>query len=137
GVDRAELLAKLGRGDTRYQVLAATVDDDVEKAITAALDEDPIPGVALEPTYVRDYPAGDIARALVGRTYDHGLVDEEGRQGRYGLELQLDDQLTGTPGLVRYEQDSRGNTIAGTPEKVDPAQPGHDVHLTIDASLQY
>jgi cell division protein FtsI (penicillin-binding protein 3) len=137
GVPKAALLAKLGRGDTRYQVLAPTIGDDEEEAITAALAEDPIPGIALEPTYVRDYPAGDIARALVGRTYEQGKVDDEGRQGRYGLELELDDRLTGTPGLVRYEQDSQGNTIAGTPEKVDPAQPGQDVHLTIDASLQY
>lgn len=134
---RDEVLVRLARGDTRYQVLAPTVDDDVETAVAEAIEAGDLPAIALEATYAREYPSGDVARALVGRTYDHGRVDEEGHQGRYGLELTLDDQLTGVPGRVRFEQDTAGNTIAGTPERTEPAVPGHDVHLTVDASLQY
>ena len=137
GVDRAELLVKLSRGDTRYQVLAPTVGDDAEQAVDAAITAGDLPGIALEPTYVREYPSGDVARSLVGRTYERGLVGDDGRQGQYGLERTLDDQLTGTPGLISYEQDAQGGTIAGTPSQTEPAVPGHDVRLTIDASLQY
>ncbi|MBX3313629.1 MAG: penicillin-binding protein 2 [Actinobacteria bacterium] len=137
GVAHDDLLARLSRGDTHYQVLAPTVDGDTEAAVTKAIEAGDLPSIALEPTYDREYPSGDVARSLVGRTYDHGRVDEEGRQGRYGLELTLDDQLTGTPGLVRFEQDVDGNPIAGTPERTEAAVPGNDVHLTVDASLQY
>ncbi|MCB0977081.1 MAG: penicillin-binding protein 2 [Acidimicrobiales bacterium] len=137
GSDQATLLAKLGRGDTHYQLLAPAVADSVERKVRALISEGSLPGIAFEPTYVREYPAGDIAPALVGRTYNFGQQDPSGRQGRYGLERSLDDRLRGVDGRISYEQDRAGGKIADTPQRVTPAKPGDDVYLTIDASLQY
>lgn len=137
GVDEPALLEKLGRGDSRYQILARNVAEDVERRVETLMSEGALPGIAFEPTYVREYPAEEIAPALVGRTYRYGQKDPSGRQGRFGLERSLDARLQGEDGMIRFEQDRAGGKIADTPQQVTPPSPGEDVYLTIDASLQY
>jgi cell division protein FtsI (penicillin-binding protein 3) len=132
-IDEATLIEKLSAGPSRYQVLAATVTPDVAGAV-GGLD---LAGITLEDHFVRQNPSGDLARAVVGRTHADGLVDAEGRQGLTGVEAAFEEELRGTPGERWYERDPDGNTIAGTPERTQPARPGTDLHLTLDQSLQY
>ena len=136
-VDAATLQAKLSKPDTHYQLLAPTVTDEVRAQVAEVLEQDGIEGVTFEEQYVREYPSDSLARGIVGKTYDRGLVDEDGRQGQLGIELAYEKQLTGIPGKRFFERDTGGNTIADTPESVDPAQPGTDLYLTLDQSLQY
>lgn len=133
----AELALKLAKSDTRYQLLAPTVTDEVKAAVRSALDEHDIVGVTFEDQYVREYPSADLARGIVGKTFVNGTTDEDGRQGNYGIERAFEDQLTGTPGKLYFERDVNGRTIADTPEKLEPSRPGTDIYLTIDQSLQY
>ncbi|MCL7971186.1 MAG: penicillin-binding transpeptidase domain-containing protein [marine benthic group bacterium] len=87
------------------------------------------PGVEFESMVTRVYPEGDLARSVLG------ALDTEGR-GRSGLEGVLDSILTGTPGRLTGRRDAHGE-LYPIPESPDhPAEPGHDVYLTIDADLQ-
>lgn len=133
GVDEAALVEKLSVADSRYQLLAPMVAPEVAEAVSAA----GLVGVTFEDRFVRRNPSGDLARNVVGTTYADGLVDDEGRQGLTGIEAAYDDALRGRPGRLTYERDPHGNTIAGTPAHLEPAEPGTDLHLTLDQTLQY
>lgn len=77
----------------------------------------------------RYYPAGDVLAHVVGFTD----VDERGREG---MELALDQVLSGQPGSRRVIQDPRGRVIDDLAGIVEPRQ-GREVALSIDLDLQY
>jgi cell division protein FtsI (penicillin-binding protein 3) len=144
----ADLEADLS-GDGNYALLAPAVEPEVAARIERLRDAEDersrtdgqavrtLEGVVLKDRFVRFYPAGDLATAVVGRTVAGGGVDEAGREGVSGIEAQFDAALTGEPGRLQYEHDPSGRTIAGGTQTIDPARPGTDVYLTIDQSLQY
>jgi cell division protein FtsI (penicillin-binding protein 3) len=127
-VPRYELV-DLMSADGRFSVLARTVDDDVADEVT----ELNLAGIGMFQEYERVNPSDDLGRSIVGG------VTEDGADGTSGLERQLDEQLTGTPGQVVYEKSKAdgGGTITGTRRRIEPARPGADVSLTIDQVLQY
>lgn len=87
-------------------------------------------GLVIEPTIVRSYPFGEMARLSVGRV---GMTAEDSRVvGRSGLECALDTLLYGVPGVKRRRIGTRGTYMA-----VDtPAIDGYDVTTTIDITIQ-
>ncbi len=88
-----------------------------------------IPGVALQYEYKRFYPAAEVTAQLVGFTdiEDHGLE---------GIELAYDKALTGRPGTRRVMQDRLGRVVKVLGVEKE-AEPGADIHLTLDLNLQY
>jgi cell division protein FtsI (penicillin-binding protein 3) len=120
-----EVASKLAT-DTHFVYLARQVEDDVAERVEQ-LD---IPGVLIFDESARLLPAGDMARSLIGS------VDLD-NVGVAGLELRYDDQLAGDPGEYMVERDLEGRTIPGGRHLIDPAEPGDDIVLTIDRSLQY
>ncbi|MEU0452808.1 penicillin-binding protein 2 [Streptomyces sp. NPDC006129] len=87
-------------------------------------------GVFSVATSKRVYPGGDLAAGILG------WVNGEGKPGG-GIELQLNKQLAGKDGKIRYAQ-SGGRlvpTAGGATET--PAVPGSDVELTIDRDIQW
>src|SRR5204863_2672851 len=78
----------------------------------------------------RFYPAGDLAKGLLGG------VDTDGK-GTAGLEEQMDATLTGTPGELIRERDQQGRSIPSGRRQLVPATPGNDLVLTIDKTLQF
>lgn len=137
GLPVDEVARKLEHRGTRYALLLETAPTKTVKAVKAAIEEHHLDGISFEDRYVRRTPSGDLARSLVGSTYADGEVDDEGRQGKTGLEKAYDHRLEGVPGKVSFERARWGSTIAGTPERVHPAKPGTDLYLTLDQSLQY
>lgn len=125
---RAELVDAL-EGDGRFVVLQRTLPDDVADAVEA-LD---LAGIGLYEEYLRVRPSDDVARSIVGG------VTADGLDGTSGLEMQLDELLTGTPGELVFERSKAdgGGTITGTRRQTEAARPGADVGLTLDLSLQY
>ena len=77
---------------------------------------------------VRSYPNSDVAAHVIGN------VNSDGR-GVSGVELRLDKDLGGKPGLLRLERDGKEDSYSA--EIVKTAVPGKDVGLTIDRELQY
>jgi len=87
-------------------------------------------GVHLEGNYARHYPAGPLARGVIG-----SLRADSGR-GASGLELALDSLLTGQPGQAVVLKDFRGRRYASPSRLVEDPVAGQDVVLTLDAELQ-
>lgn len=92
-------------------------------------------GVKLLRLYLRNYPGGVMARALIG-----GLESDDAKKvvlhGRYGLERSLDSLLTGVPGEAGYLRDRRGVLYESPDRLVREPVPGQDILLTLDTELQ-
>jgi cell division protein FtsI (penicillin-binding protein 3) len=84
--------------------------------------------------YVRSYPAGTVAGNLVG--YQFETEEKKGVKQYTGLEQVLDPQLAGKAGKKETEIGGYGQPIPGGKVTEDPARPGCNVTLTLDAALQ-
>lgn len=112
--------------NSRYVVLAQRVSEQDESKITALK----LPGVGLQAQDYRTYPEGQLAAQVLG------FVDNSGT-GRYGIEQQLNRQLTGTPGMLKAITDVNGVPLAASKDniRINP-KPGDNIVLTIDLALQ-
>ncbi len=111
GVDQASLVKKLrpANKNLRYVVLANRQTPqvwkqikDLKSALTTKSSTDPttvnvLAGVLAVPTTKRVYPNGDLAAGILG------WVNADGKGGG-GVEQQLNKDLTGKDGKVRYAQ---------------------------------
>ena len=88
-----------------------------------------VPGVYLEDSYKRYYPAAEVAAHLVGFTD----IDDAGQEG---MELTYDEHLRGMPGAKQVVKDLLGNTISDF-KHVRSAEPGGNLQLSIDLRVQY
>ncbi len=88
-----------------------------------------IPGVFSQREFRRFYPQGEALAHVLGFTN----IDDRGQEG---LELAFDEWLRGTPGSKRVVRDGQGRIIENV-DLIRPAQPGHDLTLTIDRRIQY
>lgn len=141
GQDQAGLAKKLRTPNTRYVLLARrqtpqvwTQIKDLKAALAKKAQTDKstvnvLAGVLSQTSTQRVYPGGDLAAALLG------WVDAEGKGGG-GIERQLDKQLSGKPGKIRYTQ-SGGREVPTAGSSGTPAVPGTDVELTIDRDIQW
>jgi len=137
----AEILAPLVHQDpadgftTKAQILArlnaqrnfAWVARRLDPAIAERVREMPLKGIYFQKEFKRFYPDNNLAAQVLGYvgTDDSGLG---------GLELRYDDELHGTPGLMRTAMDARRHTLASSER--DP-EPGEDLVLTIDQNIQF
>ncbi|MFC9860638.1 MULTISPECIES: peptidoglycan D,D-transpeptidase FtsI family protein [unclassified Streptomyces] len=145
GKDVEELTKKLSTPKSRYTVLARRQTPQVWKQIKdlksvfaekAAKDKarggpgaNVLAGVLQEPTTKRVYPNGDLAAGILG------FVSADGKGGG-GLESQLNKQLAGEDGKIRYAQ-SGGRRVPTAGAREIPAVSGSDIELTIDRDIQW
>ena len=87
------------------------------------------PGVFSQREYRRYYPAGEVAGHVVG------FCDIDGR-GQEGMESAQDAFLRGAAGAKRVIRDRSGRVVEEDGE-FQPAEPGHELTLTLDLRLQY
>ncbi|MGW1622364.1 peptidoglycan D,D-transpeptidase FtsI family protein [Streptomyces sp. NPDC002172] len=107
---------------------------DLKAALTTKSETDKntvnvLAGVFADPSSQRVYPNGDLAAGILG------WVNADGRGGG-GVEQQLDKELTGKDGKIRYAQ-SGGREVPTAGSTETPAVPGSDVELTIDRDIQW
>lgn len=138
GLDPNELAVRLtpSNENDRYELLLRTSDDATIEHISDVLQADRdsgtdrlLAGVFLRSEEARVYPAGTLARTVVGRVDDF-------EQGVTGLESEFNDILQGSPGQETTERGIFGS-IAGGFWEVDPAEKGYDLVLTIDHRIQF
>lgn len=127
GLTPAEVLARLARGGPYFAWLARRLPVPVARQIRALDLGDEI-GVL--PESRRDYPAGDLAAAVVGFT---GLDNV----GLAGLELEYDRVLRGTGGMELADRDAIGRELVQTQRVVRPPRDGDTLVLTIDEDVQH
>lgn len=145
-IDREELWKRWtdGKRLPRYRPLPLAWDvdrDTLERIMENAVD---LPGVLMETRPVRSFPLGPIAPHLLG--YLGEITDKELETaafenyrpgdvvGKAGLEKRLEAVLRGTEGERRVEVDVQGKTMRIL--KTQDPQPGNQVVLTLQASLQ-
>lgn len=134
GVDPATIIDALtpaSEGD-RFGVVAESIDEATLERFVALAETDGMAGllngIAVVPIEERIYPAGNLARPVVGKMgVDRAL---------YGIEWQFDEALQGQPGVDRHERSVFGVISVGERE-VEPASKGDDLFLTIDQNIQY
>lgn len=97
-------------------------------SVGKAVDALNIEGVFSKTEYRRFYPAGEVTAHLVGFT-------GRNHHGQEGLELALEEKLSGQPGSKKVMFDGHGQSIAV--DLIEPPVDGDDVQLSIDLRLQY
>lgn len=85
--------------------------------------------VTFTPTEQRVYPYHDFLANTIGYVSNDGV-------GESGVELEYNQLLTGKSGMITYQQDPTGDPLPGSVKVIQPAQPGDNVQLTIDDTIQ-
>jgi len=93
----------------------------------SALERRHLVGFTFEPDQKRVYPQGTVAAPVLG----YAGVDNTGLAG---LELELNKELSGTPGRATVVRDALGRVVNTAQER--PASDGRDVFLTLDSHIQ-
>jgi cell division protein FtsI (penicillin-binding protein 3) len=125
GTDEETLRAAV-LGEKTFNYVQKSVTPDVKNRALAVK----VPGVYADETSVRTYPAGPVAGSIIG------YVGTDGN-ARSGLEVSLDDQLTGEAGSRTFEIGGDGIRIPYATNEDVPAVDGQSVKLTIDQDLQW
>jgi cell division protein FtsI/penicillin-binding protein 2 len=124
GDNPSEYLKELGKSGN-YVVLKRRVKLELAEKVEALH----LTGIGLNDQQFRVYPEGSLASQLLG------FVNADG-EGQYGLEGYLNQDLAGTPGLLKIKTDTFGNPIAIANNFEQPAVDGKDYVLTIDRNIQ-
>ncbi|MFD8739694.1 peptidoglycan D,D-transpeptidase FtsI family protein [Streptomyces sp. NPDC059618] len=141
GQDVDTVARKLRTPNTRYTLLAHRRTPQVwqqikdlkstlaAKAGTDGSTVNVLAGVLAVPASKRVYPNGGLAAGILG------WVNADGKGGG-GIEQQLNKELTGKDGKIRYAQ-SGGRQVPTVGSTETPAVAGSDVELTIDRDIQW
>ena len=122
GLDESMLEAKLA-GDHKFVWLDRHVKPEVAKRVRDAK----LPGIEVAREPRRWYPARAIAGPVIGR------ADIDGN-GLDGIELAMNDVLTGKRAEIDAIRDARGHKVLA--DGAQAADAGATVHLSLDRSIQ-
>ena len=123
GLTPKAVLSALKTPDTHFVYIARKASPK----LASALARRKLPGFHFYGEERRSYPQGALASQVLG----YAGVDNKGLSG---LELELDPQLTGTPGSQTVVRDPSGRPIAI--QGVTPAREGKAAFLTLDHTIQ-
>lgn len=126
-LDSTELLARLkSAADSRHGFL--WIKRKVTPQEAGRLRDLKLEWIEFRTETQRFYPNRSLAAHVLG-----GVDFEE--NGNAGIEQSFNDQLQGHPGELVLTEDVQKRGFKSTME-TEP-QPGHDLHLTIDSSIQF
>jgi cell division protein FtsI (penicillin-binding protein 3)/stage V sporulation protein D (sporulation-specific penicillin-binding protein) len=123
GLKPKAVLTALATPDTHFVYIARKASPK----LASALARKKLPGFHFYGEERRSYPQGSLASQVLG----YAGVDNKGLSG---LELELDSQLTGTPGSQTVVRDPIGRPISI--QGVKPAREGKAAFLTLDHTIQ-
>jgi len=124
-LDPAELLGRMkSPSHQTFLVVQRRIDPEAEARIEALGRA----GVYIIDENMRVYPNRQLASQTLG------FVNMNG-DGSAGLEMQYDNELKGTEGLISFDVDARRQSFRGKMEKATVQ--GHSLVLSIDKSIQY
>lgn len=129
--DYDNLLTKLLNSESRYAELRKQVTAAQKSEIDAFIAENKYGGVLyFTPSSMRYYPKNNFASTILGFTNRDG-------EGKAGIELTYDEELTGTPGRIITAKDGKSNNMGSEYESIVDTQDGEGLILTIDSNIQY
>jgi cell division protein FtsI (penicillin-binding protein 3) len=129
GLDTPEALARLTRhlsGDRDFIWVARKLDPPVAAKVRGL----GLKGIYFLPESKRYYPMRELAAQVLG------YVGTD-NQGLAGLELVYDQEIAGKPGVRTVLRDARRGTVISPELSFAEPEPGHDLHLTLDATVQH
>lgn len=107
------------RPNSKYYILAKRISTEKAEPLKG------LGGVALDRTYVRKYPAGELAAQVLG-------YFNKNEEGKYGIEQQYESYLAGKPG--REFSQMEGSKIIT--RQLQDAEAGSTITLTLDEVIQ-
>ncbi len=113
----------------RYKQIAARVPQETAAQIRTYINENGISGIHLEPNSQRSYPYGTLAAQVIGFT-------NASNTGSEGIEAAYNRYLEGISGKVITTKGNNEMDMPYSYEKYVASQPGCDVILTLDATVQ-
>lgn len=128
-VDGAALLKDIleAKRDRRGYLI---LKEDISQTEIVRLRRSGLDIFTFEHAYRREYPKGPLASHTIG------WVNHDGH-GDAGLELGLEEELRGMAGKLRTLRDSRNRDYSTEVVDKETPQPGTDLYLTIDETIQY
>lgn len=91
-------------------------------------------GIQFIPESKRFYPDQEFASYTVGYASRDPKTDK--LKGNMGIEKEFNKQLTGSSGSETYMSSSNGTPLPGDNKKVNAANKGDNVYLTLDSHIQ-
>ncbi len=123
--DAASLTRRLSR-DSNFVWLARKLDPRVSDAVRALH----LRGIHFLPESKRCYPMRELAAQILG------YVGTD-NQGLAGLELLYNREVAGRPGRRTLLRDARRGTVIAPGLASAEPEPGHDLYLTLDSTIQH
>ena len=125
---------ELSKKNSYYVIVKKKIEQEtVDQIRQWILDNEDI-GIAsyigLDETTKRYYPNDTLASTVLGFVGDDN-------QGLAGLESYYDNELTGIAGRVVAAKNAKGTDMRFSYEKVEEAQKGNSLVLTLDSYIQY
>ncbi|MEK4278530.1 penicillin-binding protein [Cytobacillus sp. FSL R5-0377] len=131
------LTKKTKDGDKPFQVEFGKEGRDLPLKTKREIEDMKLPGITFITDSKRFYPNGVFASHLVGYVEKKKTkTNTTDTVGMLGLEQSLNKALTGKDGKFSYESDIWGYLLPNGDQKIQPAQNGKDVYLTIDKKIQ-
>lgn len=127
---KKEILEKLSAKNLYWVPLLKKISGEAKSQIANLKIE----GLGFRESEVRSYPEASMAAQALGFLGE----DLNGRpRGYFGIEGYYDRELAGKSGYLESEKDALGSPIVVGNFKEKPGEPGSDLILTIDHSVQY
>lgn len=128
-VTEEEIRSRCENTSRQYEKIASQVDSAVEEEIRTFISENGLSGcIYLTDNAKRYYPYSTLAAQVIGFTNANG--------GAYGIEAELDDELSGETGLIVTAKNASGTDLLDFYQEYYDAENGENVYLTIDATIQ-
>lgn len=124
------LLAKLQKENDPYEPIKRKVSDEMADEVRRAN----LPGIHILRERFRYYPEAESFSHITGFV---SQTQEGVLSGSYGLEGNMNTELSGTGGFLMSELDTKGRWISIGKRSVQEATDGADIVLTVDRTLQF
>jgi len=125
GKNKDEYLQKLNSPNTSFIYL----EKKIEATSVNGLDTLDIPGIIVLKEPKRIYNYGSLASQVIGFTNAEN-------KGQTGIELSMDNVLSGKEGFVIMQRDGKGNNRPSPEFPKKDAENGNNIVLTIDMNVQ-
>lgn len=133
GLDEADILKRLAKTGSQYEMLKWRVEQTESDAVREFITENNLQhGIYLMPTTKRYYPYNSLAAQVIGWVN----YNNDGK-GAYGMEAIYEEDLAGETGRVVTAKNGAGTEMLYRFEDYYDATDGNNLTLTIDATIQY
>jgi cell division protein FtsI/penicillin-binding protein 2 len=130
GESEEQLATLLNQPDKPYVLLARGVSPDVSEYVRRLKQSGQAPGISLTSMPHRTYPYGMLAAHVVGFYSQSG-------SGQYGIEGYYEELLQGAPGRRLSSSAPFGGAAGEATWILEHAEPGADLVLTLDSTVQH